>query len=100
MAIVRGASAAAGQIELCVGDDIKTIYVDAQGQPTKAPHICPECIISMADALGFDPAVILCEEFSALGSGTVATNFLSDDQSVGFVARAPPGWAKFTQAST
>lgn len=42
MAVARGASAATGQMVLCTGTGPVAVYVDAQGQPTSAPHICPD----------------------------------------------------------
>lgn len=44
MAVMRGASDAVGMVELCSGDDVVTIYVDDTGEPTAAPHICPDCL--------------------------------------------------------
>lgn len=45
MAVARGASAATGQMILCIGTQSITVYVDAEGQPTAAPHICPDCVV-------------------------------------------------------
>lgn len=45
-AMVRGASAATDQIVICVGATTSVIYTDADGQPTVAPHICPDCLIT------------------------------------------------------
>lgn len=47
MASVRGMSAATGQMVLCVGSGSVTVYTDKAGQPTSAPHICPECLPSL-----------------------------------------------------
>lgn len=49
MVVARGAAAATGQIEICIGADIVKVYVDRDGQPTQAPHICPDCVLSFAD---------------------------------------------------
>ncbi|WP_300035825.1 DUF2946 family protein [uncultured Roseobacter sp.] len=43
MAVARGAAAATGQMVICTGSVTKTVYTDTQGNPTSAPHICPEC---------------------------------------------------------
>ena len=53
MAVARGASAAMGQMVLCTGAGPVAIYVDAQGKPTSAPHICPDSAlnVAMADAV-------------------------------------------------
>lgn len=45
MAASRGATAATGQMVICVGTTAVVVYTDANGQPTAAPHICPDCIL-------------------------------------------------------
>ena len=50
MAVARGASAATGQMVLCTGAGPVAIYVDAQGKPTSAPHICPDSALNVAMA--------------------------------------------------
>lgn len=47
MAVARGASAATGQMVLCTGSGPLAIYVDAQGNLTSAPHICPDCALNI-----------------------------------------------------
>ncbi|MGJ8546644.1 MAG: hypothetical protein ACSHWZ_14450 [Sulfitobacter sp.] len=42
VAAQRGASAATGQMVICTGTGVMAVFVDAQGQPTTAPHICPD----------------------------------------------------------
>lgn len=42
MAVARGATAASDRIVLCTGTGPMAIYVDAEGKPTHAPHICPD----------------------------------------------------------
>lgn len=46
MAAVRGASAATDQMVICSGTQTLTIYVDATGAPTAAPHFCPDCALA------------------------------------------------------
>lgn len=57
MAVARGASAAVGQMVLCTGSGPLAIYVDAQGQPTEAPHICPDSALNVL----FDLAELSCQ---------------------------------------
>jgi len=57
MVVARGAAAATGQVEICIGADIVKVYVDRDGQPTQAPHICPDCVLSFADVVA--PVVVL-----------------------------------------
>ena len=46
MAVTRVSTDATGKVVLCVGDQVVSVYVDDQGQPTTAPHICPDCALS------------------------------------------------------
>ena len=65
MAVARGASAAMGQMVLCTGAGPVAIYVDAQGKPTSAPHICPDSAlnVAMTDAVALVAApmrIVVC----------------------------------------
>lgn len=64
MALVRGAAAASGQVALCVGETVQIVYVDADGAPTVAPHICPECIVAFGvGSFGYNvPAHAMAEQ--------------------------------------
>lgn len=42
---------AAGQMVICSGSGPVVIYVDADGQPTRAPHDCPDCISAALDVV-------------------------------------------------
>ncbi|WP_147114859.1 hypothetical protein [Tateyamaria sp. syn59] len=50
-ATARGASAAVDQIVICSGAQVVTIFVDADGQPTAATHLCPDCALHLLAAL-------------------------------------------------
>ncbi|MEM6305331.1 MAG: hypothetical protein AAF744_11450 [Pseudomonadota bacterium] len=45
MAVARGASAATGKIVLCTSTGPMAVYIDAEGEPTAAPHICPDAAL-------------------------------------------------------
>ncbi|MFC6584970.1 hypothetical protein [Sulfitobacter aestuariivivens] len=47
MAVARGASAASGQMVICTGTGPVAVFVDAQGQPTQAPHLCPDATLQV-----------------------------------------------------
>lgn len=47
MAVARGASDATGQMVICVGGGMVTVHTDADGVPTSAPHICPDCALHL-----------------------------------------------------
>ena len=44
MAVARGATDAHGQMIICTGHGPVAVWVDGDGQPTDAPHVCPDCI--------------------------------------------------------
>jgi len=50
--LAQGQSPAAGTEIFCIGDTVVTIMVDAEGQPTHTPHICPDCIALALDETG------------------------------------------------
>ncbi|MFT6607055.1 MAG: hypothetical protein ACJA2X_002258 [Halocynthiibacter sp.] len=69
MASARGTMRdAAGQMVLCIGTGSVTVNVDADGQPIKAGHICPDCALGHFDAT-FARAQVpdLIERASVLG---------------------------------
>ena len=51
MAVARGALAPAGTMVLCTGTGPVTVLVDADGKPTGAVHICPDCALGLFDAV-------------------------------------------------
>jgi hypothetical protein len=36
---------------ICTGAGPVTVYTDANGQPTSAPHVCPDCLNTMLATL-------------------------------------------------
>lgn len=59
----RGADPAVDRIVICAGSQATVVYIDASGQPTDAPHICPECALHTLDVLpvagfGFGPSPV------------------------------------------
>ena len=46
-ALARGSADGAGQMVLCTGTGLIAVYVDGQGQPTSAPHICPDAALNV-----------------------------------------------------
>ena len=62
MTVARGAPDPVGQMVICTGQGLSIIYVDAEGQPTPAPHYCPDCalaslagLLPVSARLTFDP---------------------------------------------
>lgn len=50
-AVARTMPDATGQMTLCTGTGPTMVYMDAQGNPTGPPHICPEYALSLILAL-------------------------------------------------
>ncbi|MCX7559005.1 hypothetical protein OS190_05445 [Sulfitobacter sp. F26204] len=47
-ALAKGAAVATGQMVICNGNGTILVYTDADGAPTAAPLICPDCIANVA----------------------------------------------------
>lgn len=50
-ALARTAEGPAGAMVICTGTGPVTVLVDEDGQPTGAVHICPDCALSLFDAI-------------------------------------------------
>jgi hypothetical protein len=55
MAVARGQATAVGTLVLCTGQGVVAVPVDAEGKPTGAAHICPDCALSLFAALSAPP---------------------------------------------
>lgn len=90
MAVARGASAATGQIVLCTGAGPVAIYVDAQGKPTTAPHICPDSALNvdLTDALALAAAPARIVAFVAPSLQVLTADV--PRRKTRYDARAPP----------
>jgi len=51
MAVARGQTSVAGQMVICTGYAYVTVDVDSEGQPVGPRHICPDCALSLLNAL-------------------------------------------------
>ncbi|WP_424832921.1 hypothetical protein [Ruegeria sp.] len=56
VAASRGVDRAVGQMVLCTGTGPVVVYMDEEGQPTRAPHYCPDYVLSLLGAV-LDPQV-------------------------------------------
>ncbi|MBU2983614.1 hypothetical protein KO498_17535 [Lentibacter algarum] len=55
MVQARMVNPATGLMVLCSGSGPIVMLVDAQGQPTSAPHLCPDCTLVVAALLTEQP---------------------------------------------
>ena len=46
-ASARGAAPAVDHVVICGGAGISVLYLDAEGQPTHPPHLCPDCVLHL-----------------------------------------------------
>jgi len=51
VAASRGMDRAVGHMVLCTGSGPVVVYMDAEGQPTRAPHFCPDYALTLLGAL-------------------------------------------------
>lgn len=89
----RGQAPVAGQIVLCVGTQIVTVSVDANGQPVTMTHACPDGIMALAGPLVppvalIVPGTVARSQVHPVVSLSVPSLCLIEDR-----ARAPPRMA-------
>ena len=90
-AIVRTADAPVMQTTLCTGTDTSVIYLGADGAPTEAPHVCPDCLAADAFATPSQPSAAPAPfdfDPACLGMAPLALADSTEPQST--PARAPP----------
>lgn len=51
LAASRGMDRAVGQMVLCTGSGPVVVYMDDEGQPTRAPHYCPDYALNLLGAI-------------------------------------------------
>lgn len=75
-AVARGSNVAVDHFVICAGSVVTVVYVDADGQPTEATHLCPDYALHVLEAVS--PPSVLPDLLSrpreavAPGHGTTA----------------------------
>jgi hypothetical protein len=90
-AAARGTQDATGQMVICTGTGPVTIYVDSEGQPTRPPHYCPDCIMHLLDAAA--PVALGLPTFADVASSALRPMFAAEWHASfvsGAFARGPP----------
>lgn len=90
MAVARGASAATGQMVLCTGSGPVAVYLDASGQPTSAPHICPDSALNVVFDGDASRIVVPQRLVFVVPARHRATSIFRAEPSVTPPSRAPP----------
>lgn len=50
MAAARGQTRTAGELVICSGYGLTTIYIDDNGRPSRTVHICPDMVLALIAA--------------------------------------------------
>ena len=89
-AMARGSDPAVDRMVICIGATAQVVYVDADGRPTAAPHLCPDCTLHTFDAVLPTPGHVMHPMRRAQGTGL--TGNVSATQSPGRTirVRGPP----------
>lgn len=86
----RGADRAVDQMVLCIGSDAVTVYIDADGQPTTAPHVCADCMLHGLDVVLGGGARLAAAPVFAHHDAPAAALSVPAPRYFGALARAPP----------
>ena len=90
VAASRGVDRVVGQMVLCTGNGPVVVYVDAEGQPTGAPHYCPDYALSLLGAVHDAPAQVPAAPSRALPAPVLEMPDLIAAPLPRHPARAPP----------
>ncbi|WP_299151149.1 hypothetical protein [uncultured Tateyamaria sp.] len=90
MGAARHSTMAVDSMVICAGDTTYVVYVDGQGDPTMAPHMCPDCALYVSGALG--PPLFLVERPLTRAANTRLSHAVAGnaDTFANARARAPP----------
>ncbi|KIC12316.1 hypothetical protein RA19_03540 [Leisingera sp. ANG-M1] len=89
-AALQGSRDAAGQMVICTGTGPVVVYVDSEGQPTKPPHNCPDCVMHLLDAVAPSPAAAAPLPAGHRGASVSETARGRAQQILRATARGPP----------
>ncbi len=89
----RGMDVAVGHMVLCTGNGPVVVYVDAEGQPTQAPHFCPDYALTVLGAVSLAEAALPDAPKQPLPTLKRDLGDLTIPVVASQPARAPPFWA-------
>ena len=90
MAVARGQVEVAGQIVVCSGYGLTTIYVDENGNKVPKVHICPDCVLALLAALSVEPPRVWRPETRAVRLVAAPARLLDSHLLCPYCARDPP----------
>ena len=86
----RGAAPAVDRMIICAGMTTEVIHLDARGQPTVAPHHCPDCTLSIHDAVAVSPGCGLFPLVATPVRWAIAMYSIAFWERASATARGPP----------
>lgn len=86
----RGQAMAVGEIVICANGGAVTIAVDAEGNPTGAPHWCPDCVLSTLAGLPAVPVVVEPPPRMSAAPPVIALGLSPAAPAAAPLARGPP----------
>ncbi|MEX0367623.1 MAG: hypothetical protein AB3N22_16250 [Ruegeria sp.] len=89
-ATARAAAPAVDQVVICIGAQAVLVHVDADGQPTRAPHLCPDCALHLLGVTTSHGAAPVPVAFSAVSYPHGSAHRPGTSGFVFALARAPP----------
>lgn len=90
-AMARGAAPAADSLVICSAHGFEVIYLDAEGNETRAPHLCPDCLMHLSGLVSTCAAVQMSWDAPAIRVRPHRAAQLTSVVAVFAMARAPPG---------
>ncbi len=90
MAVAKGAAHPVGMIVICSGHDTLVVLVDADGQPTQAAHLCPDCGPGLSAVMPFVARGQVATRATITGWPQLAQPVWTSVACVAGYARAPP----------
>jgi hypothetical protein len=90
MAVARGASDATDQMVLCIGTQSVVVYTDKAGEPTQAPHFCPDCTMMALTPVSSDKINAPLHTVIIPFTSTAYIAAKADVEPHAYLSRAPP----------
>ncbi|KAJ56155.1 hypothetical protein ACMU_10410 [Actibacterium mucosum KCTC 23349] len=90
LASARGQAPAVDMIVICAGQGFATIAIDADGNPTHAPVLCPDGLMGFADTTAPQPNPAPVALQVAILRPVTPLGFAPAAQATGPLARGPP----------
>ena len=89
-AVARATPGPAGRMVLCTGAGLVTVFVDEDGDPVGAPHVCPDAALGFLVALDLPDLPLIVQRVARERPAAVPGIVVLTSPAPLFHARAPP----------